>query len=79
LAYGEDPAGIYTTSRTAFIESADAYKSPLARAPTAPGTWSGRVIEATTIEDECPSIELIREDIVEIGGIHIAAKRITGQ
>jgi len=92
----------YTTSRTAFIESAEAYKSPLARAATAlrglphppispfrgpvgprPDRHHphdpGRVIEATTIEDECPSIELIRKDIVEIGGIHIAAKRITGQ
>jgi hypothetical protein len=90
LAYGKDRAGIYTTSRTVFIESAEAYKSPLARAGTVlrglphpnlalDGRRFDHAARVVRVVAVCPSIELIREDIVEIGGIHITAKRITGQ
>jgi hypothetical protein len=105
LAYRKDPMGIYTTSRTLFIERAETYKnafvlaigalrelphpnlavsSPQRRRPDGPhsSTTQAVVIDPRTIEgrvDQYLSVELIRKDIVEIGGVHIVAKRITGQ
>jgi hypothetical protein len=93
--------GIYTTSRTVFIERAETYKNAFVLAIGATSPEPGRfvstaspsrratlsttqavVIDPRTIEgrvDQYLSVELIRKDIVEIGGVHIAAKRITGQ